>query len=118
MQQPSIPGMPYPVFQLGQFFGDNCLLNGTPQSGVPMPSAGTLQNLRVTGGDKSQGGEGGVLTIYVNRKSTAITCTIGSSGSCSDTLDAVSVNAGDVVGATWTPGADGSMDMVVALEKQ
>ena len=113
---PGAPGATYTLFGLGQYSA-GCE-PGLPQSGIPMPSAGILQNLHVVGGLAAKAGKGGVATIWVNKKSTALTCTVDSSGTCVDTSDVVSVNAGDTVAATYAPGSGISTSVSVALEKQ
>jgi hypothetical protein len=88
-----------------------------PKSGVLMPSGGLLQNLLVKGvGLKSS--EGAVLTVFVNGLSTDMTCTVDTSETCSDTVHTVSVKAGDIVAATYLPGASNELAMAVSLEKQ
>jgi hypothetical protein len=120
------PGKAYnrgavPVFGLGQYATTTCIAyHGVinPTSGVPMPSAGVLQNLRAVGGTTERTGQEGVLTIYVNGVSSSLTCTIDASGVCSDTTNTVSVNAGDSVAAVYVPGPDLSLTMSASVEKQ
>ena len=61
---------------------------------VPVPSTGTLRNLYVQATNT-----GGAVTaaVYKNNdtQSTALSCSLTTS--CSDTMDAVSVNAGDTI---------------------
>jgi hypothetical protein len=111
--------VPYVVFGLGQYDDSNCGdRRGKPVTGIPMPSAGTLQNLHVTIESGVFVGGGGVLTIYVNGESTDLSCTGDASGKCSDTTHTISVNAGDEVGATYTPGPGLNLGITVSLEKQ
>jgi hypothetical protein len=107
----------YVAFGLGQIGYPNCEA-GKPVTGIPMPSAGILQNLRVAGGQFAKSGAGGVVIIWVNQTSTTITCTVDESGTCSDTIHTVNVSAGDTVAATFTPGLDRSAGVSIALEKQ
>lgn len=95
-------------------------LTGTPQTGVPIPSAGTLQNLRVMSAST-----GSVWTVLVNGTATEITCTIPGTGSavpgsvCSDTQHSRALNGGDLVTiqATTTL-ANSVVWSQVSLEKQ
>jgi hypothetical protein len=67
--------------------------------------------------------------VWVNAVATNLTCTVdatqaiapGLTFTCQDTVDAVSVNAGDMVTATMTAtttGGVGVSSMIVSLEKQ
>ena len=113
----SAGGTPVVLFSLGQTSSTTCSnFPGPPPHGVPMPSAGTLQNLHVTGGYDNAPGSGSVVTVYVNGSATDMTCTVGTSGKCADTTHKVSVHAGDEVAGTiaLTSGAE----VLVSLEKK
>lgn len=94
---------------------------GDSNTGVPMPSAGTLKNLRVFGPNV-----GTVVTVLVNGTSSPLTCTQPLStpyerGGCSDTTHTVTVLAGDLVAvqATIDPTRGGDIENIqVSLEKQ
>ena len=121
---PNSINTPYVVFGLGNpeygspTGGDyGCNVVGPPLHGVPMPSAGTLQNLRVTGGAIKGATPGSSATVYVNGTATALTCTVSTSGTCADAIHKVTVKAGNEVAATYSSG-DGSMDMIMSFEKR
>ena len=84
--------------------------------GMPMPTAGTVKNLRV---NLSAGGKStSKIQLYKNGSSTgAPTCTYGTGTSCSDTSSALSVAAGDVITIAVTSGSsDGSSNISVSFE--
>jgi hypothetical protein len=110
-------GVPSVVFLLGQYGNVECTYEtGAPVRGVPMPTAGTLANLRVVDDPSNQGS---VVTVYVNGKSIALSCTEGTSGTCSDITHKIAVKAGDQVAATYTSstGALSNAGFVMSLEK-
>ena len=116
--QGNSPGVPYVVFPLGQMENTSCSgVTGPPPHGVPTPSTGTLQNLRVTGGYSSGAGLGTTVTVYVNSYPTALTCTINSTGKCSDTTHRVNVQAGAEVAATLTQAVSDPVEMQMSLEE-
>jgi hypothetical protein len=116
--QGNSPGVPYVIFPLGQMENNSCSgVTGPPPHGVPMPSTGTLQNLRVTGGYSAGAGLGTTVTIYVNSYPTALTCTINSTGKCSDTTHKVNVQPGAEVAATLTQVVSDPVEMQMSLEK-
>jgi hypothetical protein len=58
-------------------------------------TGGKLSNLSVTPSGGLGPGHNIVVTVMLNGNATALTCTGG--GSCTDTSDSVTLNAGDVV---------------------
>lgn len=97
---PTAPGVTS-YFGLGQFLNNNCEGAGPlgpPSGGVPMPSSGTLMNLQAAGGAAA----GDMVTVYVNGAATPVSCTLDMSLSCSNTIDTLPVNAGDLVGVAYT----------------
>jgi len=111
-------GVPEVVFLMGEYGNIECTFEaGPPTRGIPMPSAGTLLNLRVTDDPSNQGSS---VTIYVNGKATALTCTEGTSGKCSDTKHKIRVKAGDEAAATYTSSTGNltNAGMIMSLEKR
>lgn len=94
-----------------------CGVGSSPTSGVPMPSGGQLQNLRVAGANAPKATVGGVATVWVNGVSTDLSCTVSESGQCSDTTHKIVVKAGDAVAATFTVPFDGNVSVVTSMEK-
>lgn len=102
-----------------------CSANGP--FGVPMPSSGTLKNLRLVADPSGSLGSTatGVVTVFVNGNATPLTCTLtatvsaGPEPSCSDNVHTVNVAAGDLVAANfvWQSGL-GFVFVRTALEKQ
>ncbi len=93
----------------------------TPGYGIPMPSGGTLKNLRV----KTLAGADLIATVWVNGNPSALTCTIpasgpGVTGSCSDVAHQITVIAGDDVALGIVPQSVGGLSSAVraAFEKQ
>jgi len=109
---------PATAFLTGLGGGMSCSsINGTNNTGVPMPSAGTLQNLHAAML------RGGTVTVFVNGTSSAMTCTVPTSGAlpgaCSDTTHGVQVAAGDLVAVQATLSTSEQIQGVqVSLEKQ
>jgi hypothetical protein len=108
------------AYMIGLGGADGCVsLTGSGNTGLPIPSAGTLQNLRVL-----TASEGAVVTVYINGTASALTCAVPGNGfapgsNCSDTTHTVSVAAGDLVAvqaATTTASSIGFTQ--VSLEKQ
>jgi len=91
--------------------GSPCTSTGVPLHGVPMPNAGRVRTLRVTGNDISDAPEGSVITVYVNGNPTALSCTVGATGKCQDLGHSVGVRAGDELGATATVPGYGSVTL-------
>ena len=110
-----IAGQSSILFGMGQWYL-GCV-NGRPAGGTPMPSGGVLQNMRVAGAWAPKANVGGVAAVWVNGVSTALTCTVEESGTCSDSVHTVRVNAGDAVAATFTPAFNQTFSAVVSLEK-
>jgi len=102
----------------GDQFGD-AIQSSAADSGLPMPSGGTLKNLHVAGLK-----QGDTVTVFVNGTVTAITCTLptggGTGGTCSDTGDSVPVQAGDLVAVMVNPPLTPHTlhSLQVALEKE
>jgi len=108
---------------------DTTGLNGM---GIPMPSAGVLQNLTLVGlGNANVPWQGSIqVQVWVNFIATSLVCTAEvtiASGktSCSDFVDTVNVNAQDTVSVAMTgtaaPGSPSGVymsSMSVSLEKQ
>ncbi len=87
-------------------------------TGAPMTSAGTLQKLYVKAGTAGHGASSGVVTILKGGASTGITCTVGTSTTCSDTAHTAVVAAGDLITATVTGIASETLaDIHVSFEK-
>jgi hypothetical protein len=93
---------------------------GSDNTGLPMPSAGVLANLRVLSPNT-----GAVVTVLINGKSSPLTCTIPGSGAfapgstCSDGAHTANVAAGDLVAVKITATAQSTVQATeVALEKQ
>jgi hypothetical protein len=95
--------------------------------GVVIPSPGTLANLNLVFYITTNAAASIQAQVWVNSVSTNLTCTANFSTSglqlCSDALDTVSVNAGDVVSVAMTGhvapgGAASTASMLVSLEKQ
>jgi hypothetical protein len=97
--------------------------------GVVVPSPGILKNLNLVFYVSAMPLPASIQAqVWVNSVITSLTCTanFSTSGrqSCSDTVDAVNVNAGDVVSAAMTgsvtPGGYGvsTTSMLVSLDKQ
>ena len=111
------------VFGLGEISALTCTVTTTAAThrGMLMPSAGTLKNLRVLVGTTGVNPNSGAFTVVVNNTSTALTCTVGSSGTtCNDTTHTAAVNAGDEVTVFFTTKNIGETlaDVRVSLEKQ
>src|SRR5215471_10153219 len=110
-------GMPFAVWPFGAE-DPGCASVTLPVQGVPMPSAGILQNLHVTGGGFAGPGEGSTVTIYVNGSATPLTCTVDVSGKCADKTHRVSVSAADEVSATFVSATNQGTEMIMAFEKR
>jgi hypothetical protein len=94
-----------------------CVQSGAPLHGVPIPSHGNIRNLRVTGGYGANAESGSVVTVYVNGSPTALSCTVGTAGTCENQTDSIKVKAGDEVSATFTA-PDASDQMIMSFEKR
>jgi len=92
-------------FCIGQFLINTTsyLLPGSTNSncnastnGFELPTAvtGTLANLFVKVGTASANAGDGVVTVYKDSNPTSLTCTLGTSTTCSDPTHTVSVTAG------------------------
>jgi hypothetical protein len=71
----------------------NC--NATTVTEMPMPHAGTAKNLYVIASAAGKDSTSGVVTLYANAATTALTCTLGTSTSCHDITDTASFTAGE-----------------------
>lgn len=105
------------LFPLGSMASD-CSLTGP--DGIPMPSAGTLKNLRLVANVGAT--DSGTVTVFVNRTATPLACTASATGAaqatCSDTTHQVSVAAGDQVAVQVVMLTGGFGQPRVTLEKQ
>jgi len=108
------PGAAY-LYQLGEVDVPTCGGTNKP-SGVPMPSAGMLRNLRAA---VSSGG-GITVTVFVNGSATNLRCLLSqTNGGCGDTTHKVSIHAGDIVAVHYaTTTAAAFKQLRVAMEKQ
>lgn len=108
---------PTTSFMIGLGSTSGCLSNGSAM-GLPIPSGGSLRNLRVNGL-----ANGELVTVLINGISSGITCTLpvtpSTFGNCSDTTHTTTVAAGDLV-AVEASSINGSpvQFIQVALEKQ
>ncbi len=76
---------------------------GTTQSVVPIAVvSGTLKNFRVRCGTAGIAGGSGAFTVLVSGAPSALTCTVGTGLSCSDTSDSVAVAASNPVQVRFT----------------
>ncbi len=104
------------LFPIGQLSTLTCT-NITASAGIPMTGAGTLKNLQFKSG--TAGIAGDAVTVVKNAVATALTCTYGTLTTCSDTVDAVAVVAGDLITVRITTGAlDTTADVHVSFELQ
>jgi hypothetical protein len=95
--------------------------------GIVVPSPGTLRNLNLVTYISTMTAPSASLQaqVWVNSVGTSLTCTatFSTAGlhSCSDTVDAVGVNAGDVVSTSMmgsiSSGVANITSMLVAVEK-
>lgn len=93
----------------------SCTMTGAPLHGVPATGKSHIGNLQVTGGYGASAEAGSVVTVYVNGSPTAVTCTVGSGGTCSDHTHRAVVNAGDEMSAAFTA-PDASDEMIMSFE--
>ena len=111
--------MPSPHFMTGLGGNADCgpTQSSVLDSGLPMPSMGTLKNLQVLGLK-----QGDVVSVYVNGTATQITCTLptggGPGGTCSDATHSAPVKAGDLVAVEANTTSATPNYMQVALEKE
>ena len=84
------------MFPMGASYSANCADTG---NGIPMPVAGTLQNLMVATGPSGTEHDpsDGLAVVVVNGVATNLSCALGNNTRCSDRLHSVSVRAGDLV---------------------
>ena len=63
---------------------------------MPMPYACTAKNLYVVAGTGGNNGTGsGITTLFKNNSATSVKCTVGTSTSCHDISDSITLSAGD-----------------------
>jgi hypothetical protein len=106
------------LFGLGNFTALTCTQSGVAGS-IPMPSAGTLKNLRVVAVTAGVNASSGVVTVMDNGVSTGITCTLGTGTTCNDTTHTASVAAGDLILIQFTTqGAETLAGVRATVEKQ
>jgi hypothetical protein len=87
-----LDSFPFPIGQISAF---TCTVT-TATSGIPMPAAGTIKNLRFVAGTGGKAGD--AVTILKNGSATGMpTCTYGTATTCSDTSTSGSVAAGDTI---------------------
>ncbi len=109
------------LFGLGRVGSPSCSGAVTsPSFGLPMPSGGTLRNLRAHSRTGAASGSF-VVAVFVNESQTSVSCTLsaGTNVGCSDSTHSVSILAGDIVrvGIILQPG-DRLGDVRATLEKQ
>lgn len=69
----------------------------TENLSIPAATAGTIRNLRVKSGTAGFAAGSGVMTLRKNGVDTAVTCTVGTGTTCSDTTHNFTVVAGDLI---------------------
>src|ERR1700722_197063 len=74
----------------------------TTASEMPIASAGTMKNLYVN--SVHAGSNASNVVLYVNGSATAVTCSIASSTTCSDTTHTVAVSQGSTWSIRYAPG--------------
>src|SRR3990170_4606395 len=80
-------------------------------------SAGKLRNLRVKSGTAGFAAGSGAVTLRINAAPSAVTCTVGTGTTCSDTSNSAAVAAGDRVTVQFTTQATETLaDLQVAFE--
>lgn len=105
------------LYSLGNTGTLNCSNSGSTQ-GPRMPSPGTLQNLFVVATTGGVNGSSGVFTVAKNGSLTAVTCTLGTGTTCSDTVHSVAVVAGDRITVQFsTQGGETLATIQATLEK-
>jgi hypothetical protein len=83
------------LFPIGQISALTCTITAAT-SGIPMPAAGTVKNLRFVAGTAGKAGD--AVTILKNGSATGMpTCVYGAGTTCSDTSTSGSVAAGDLI---------------------
>jgi hypothetical protein len=99
-----------------------CFNGYTPTTvvGLPIPSAGTLQNLTVASNALVGSYPPILVSVYINGVVTNIGCTINSSNTCADNTDSAAVNPGDRVAVELSASSvpAGNLSVHVSLEKQ
>lgn len=103
------------LFGLGRITRTECVGN-FPFVGLPMPSAGTLKNLRIVA-DIGSTNPDFTLTVVVNGSPTSLTCVLGTNTTCANTTDTMNVGAGDMVGVLMDQTTGGVTNLRVTLEK-
>jgi hypothetical protein len=87
---------------------------------MPVPYACTMRNLFVKASANGAVAGSGVVKVYRNGSAGAITCTLGTGSTCSDTTDTGSYAAGDSYKVTVTTGqaSDTTANLRVTLQCQ
>jgi hypothetical protein len=89
------------TYYMPGFGGTSTACSSLPTSasgGTPAPtSTGTIKNLRALSSAAGKGSGSGVLKIYLAGTATSVTCTLGTSTSCSDTTDSATYTAGQTL---------------------
>jgi len=121
------------LFELGQAPPTSCFNGHTVQGygfeilGLTLPSGGVLQNFTVRAFfANAPVGIQVSLQVYVNSNPTAMTCTFTTvtgtfeTVGCADTIDAITVNAGDSIVAGMTSSTNNAEmpGLTVAIEKR
>jgi hypothetical protein len=92
-------------------FGANCVTTEA-QSQLPMPAAGTVQELHATLSAAPGSGNSVTFTIRKNGASTAVACSIsGTATSCSDPNNATGFSTGDLLSVQITDTAGVAADI-------
>jgi hypothetical protein len=114
----ALGSVPATALMTGLGAGSDCSsLTGTTNTGLPITSAGIIQNLRVLSRFSI------TVTVRVNGNNTPITCNVSASGStaaaCSDTSHTAQVAAGDLISVAATSTTSSQIQGVqVSFEKQ
>ena len=101
------------LFGLGQVAALTCT-STTVSLGQVMQQAGTIRALNVTATTGGVSSSSGVFTVDKNGSTTAVTCTLGTGTSCSDTAHLVTYAAGDVLSVQFTTQASETLAGVKA----
>lgn len=80
-------------------------------------SAGQIRNLRVFAGTGGFSASSGVVTVRINGSNSALTCTIGTGTTCSDTTHIATIAAGDRISVQFTTqGTETLADLNISVE--
>jgi hypothetical protein len=97
---PSATTISLPPF--GTVGATTCTNATTLTNELEMDKGGTISQFRCKAHTAGTNASSGACTLYVNGSPTALTCTIGTGTSCSDTTDTVSVPDGGTIGIRVT----------------